>query len=243
MATVGPTRGVSRIVVPAEDAEAPPAHEGLRERVKHEGLWGLVKDWPQALFALLAIVAIGLFWLVGWWVNKAHDPKPIVLTSGVTIYAVFYVASQAIERILEPFSNLLLSKEDQVNSVKTKTAQAVNAKEMLITAAASNMGPTAIENLRQTGKEAAKARDELDKKVYVRGVLFWVIATALGMIASGWFGLYLVHTIVSQNPPPVGFDILITGLVIGAGTKPLHDLISNLSKSKTDTTGKDTGSQ
>ena len=32
--------------------------------------------------------------------------------------------------------------------------------------------------------------------------------------------------------PPAWADLLVTGLVVGAGTKPLHDLVSRLEKSK-----------
>jgi len=32
--------------------------------------------------------------------------------------------------------------------------------------------------------------------------------------------------------PPTYFDVLVTGLVIGGGTKSLHDLIARVEKSK-----------
>ncbi|MDB5680191.1 MAG: hypothetical protein JWM94_3193, partial [Sphingomonas bacterium] len=31
---------------------------------------------------------------------------------------------------------------------------------------------------------------------------------------------------------PFWADLLVTGLVVGAGTKPLHDLVANLQKTK-----------
>ena len=198
-----------------------------------------MKDWPEGAFAWLSIGAIALIWLVGWFLNRQHDPAAIVLTSGVTIYAVFYVAAQAIERLLEPFTNLLLPKKDEAAKVETKTTEAVNGNAMFVAAVAFAKEAAVTKAWREAtqtkASEAASAQDELDKKVYVRAVLFWVIATGLGIVASGYFGLYFVHTIVKENPPSNGFDILVTGLVIGAGTKPLHDLISNLSKDKTDT--------
>ena len=35
----------------------------------------------------------------------------------------------------------------------------------------------------------------------------------------------------SSTPPPA-LDVLVSGLVVGAGTKPLHDLIANIQASK-----------
>jgi len=203
------------------------------------GLWGILRNWPEWAFAALSIGAIALAWLLGWLVNRQHNPAAIVLTSGVTIYAVFYVAAQAIERLLEPFTNILLPKKDETKKVETKAIQAVNANAMFVAAVAFAKEAAVTKAWREAtqtkASEAASAQDELDKKVYVRAVVFWVIATTLGILASGYFGLYFVHTIVTANPPSRGIDILVTGLVIGAGTKPLHDLISNLSKDKTDT--------
>jgi hypothetical protein len=62
-------------------------------------------------------------------------------------------------------------------------------------------------------------------------VLVWGIATFLGMVVSGWAGLALLNSVGVRSAPRV-LDIVVTGLAIGGGSKPLHDLISSLQASK-----------
>ena len=62
-------------------------------------------------------------------------------------------------------------------------------------------------------------------------VIAWGIASAAGMLACGAFGIRLLNAIGFQGVPAF-WDIAITGLAVGSGTKPLHDLISTLQKTK-----------
>lgn len=62
-------------------------------------------------------------------------------------------------------------------------------------------------------------------------VLVWGIASFLGIVLSGWLGLALLRSVGVPSTPRV-LDIIVTGLAIGGGSKPLHDLISNLQASK-----------
>jgi hypothetical protein len=38
--------------------------------------------------------------------------------------------------------------------------------------------------------------------------------------------------VIGVTTAPLWMDIAVTGLAVGAGTKPLHDLISKIEKSK-----------
>ena len=96
---------------------------------------------------------------------------------------------------------------------------------------------------------AAAAQAELDQQRADKAVAFWALATVLGLLLSATLGIYLLH-IVGLRSDGLGkngiwaagllgaagirhmIDLLITGLAIGGGTKPLHDLISNLQASK-----------
>jgi hypothetical protein len=65
------------------------------------------------------------------------------------------------------------------------------------------------------------------------------IASLFGVAASCGFGLFFLAAIgmhVSHT-----WDTFFTGLVIAAGTKPLHDFISLIQNKNTPTTGSDTG--
>jgi len=60
-------------------------------------------------------------------------------------------------------------------------------------------------------------------------------ATVLGVVASAAFGLYFLSVLGIHASHTV--DTIATGLLIGAGTKPLHDFISLIQKPKNPTTG------
>src|SRR5581483_504094 len=61
-------------------------------------------------------------------------------------------------------------------------------------------------------------------------VRMWAAATFLAMLGCGGLGVFLLHA-VGLSTVPSAVDIGITGLAVGSGTKPLHDLISNIQKS------------
>jgi hypothetical protein len=61
------------------------------------------------------------------------------------------------------------------------------------------------------------------------------IAAVLGVGASCAFGLFLLQAIGFHVSNTI--DTFSTGIVIGAGTKPLHDFISGLQNKNTPTTG------
>jgi len=97
---------------------------------------------------------------------------------------------------------------------------------------------------------AAAAQAELDQRRADKAVAYWALATILGLLLSATLGLYLLHIVGLRSDglaadgtwtAGIGnaagirhmLDLLVTGLAIGGGTKPLHDLISNLQATKT----------
>jgi hypothetical protein len=123
--------------------------------------------------------------------------------------------------------------------VKKKLAEVLNVPESEAMAVARK---TALDL-------AAAAQAELDQRRADKGVAYWALATALGLLASATLGLYLLHVVGLRGDQltadgvwaggilsAAGFrhmlDLLVTGLAIGAGTKPLHDLITNLQAAK-----------
>jgi hypothetical protein len=96
---------------------------------------------------------------------------------------------------------------------------------------------------------AAAAQAELEQRRADKAIAFWALATVLGLLLSATLGLYLLHIVGLQDDGLAGdgtwasgalsaagirhmLDLLVTGLAIGGGTKPLHDLISNLQAGK-----------
>jgi hypothetical protein len=164
----------------------------------------------EPIFALVSIVAVGIYWLffVAQHVIPDLNPAPAVqLAEGVAAFALFYVAAQAIERVLEPIASMDPWKK------KRQTT-----RDQALAAAASGDG---------TASAAATAQGALDQWRANRAVALWAIATILGMFASAKLGLYFVSALVEVDPN-VHLDVLVTGLAIGGGTKPLHDLITRV---------------
>jgi len=98
---------------------------------------------------------------------------------GFALFAGFYIAAQAIERLLE-------------------------------------LVPTG------TGSKQAKAN---------RAVIFPALGFILAVLLAEKMGLFYVQAVgvvdLSKN-----WDIIITALAIGGGTKPLHDAIKRIEKAK-----------
>ena len=74
--------------------------------------------------------------------------------------------------------------------------------------------------------QAAKA--DLDTWKTQRMFLTWSAATTLGMIASGLLGIYFLAMVIDGSTLPRWMDMLVTGVVIGGGSKAVHDLIENI---------------
>jgi hypothetical protein len=119
-------------------------------------------------------------------------------------------------------------------------------------------------------KDAAVARKKHHHSQANRAVLMWATAAVLAMLACASLGIFLLRSIETPSavagsttstskhsssaapsaPSPAKnpnrlLDLLVTGLVVGAGTKPLHDLISQIQttsgKSKTSASNTPTG--
>ncbi|HEV7721846.1 MAG TPA: hypothetical protein VGO60_11200 [Iamia sp.] len=167
--------------------------------------------WGHVLLRLAAtIVAFGIVYFV-WRLaidHIAYDKDALRAAvkdpvEGLTIFAVFFVAAAGIERLLEPLAALV----------------------------------TAFGGSREAKVEAAE--DAVKKQVAafwalvssLMKVLFWAFATSIGIVASASLELYLLRQVGIASPPRE-LDVLATGLIIGAGTKPLHDLTKLIEKKK-----------
>jgi len=110
------------------------------------------------------------------WDRAGTSPTRI---DGVNVFALFYVLSQALERLLEPIAALGCVK-----------------------------------------KAARRA---------TRAIIFWALATLIALLVSAWARLYLLQLVGMQGAPRL-MEISVSALVIGGGTKPLHDLITKIDK-------------
>lgn len=186
--------------------------------------------WAVAATALAVASAFALNALFG---DDAFPPTASVPVEGLTIFAVFYVAAQAIERLLEPISSVLLPKDEkEIEAKETKTAAVAAVNQAL-----TNRTPMAVGQANQALFAAATAKAVLKAVVQHRAVVFWALASVIGMAVSAGMKLYVLQVVGISNASRV-WEVLATGLIIGAGTKPLHELVGYISAKKEETEAK-----
>jgi hypothetical protein len=174
-------------------------------------------DPPSADLGAVAIgygaIAAGI--IVGLVLWSSRDPAGFTPGQGVSVFAPLYILAQAIERLLEPFTGLINATAGSDGSANNKTAKGkVNAALA-------------------TGDliDAANWQQVVDRVRKNTAVVAWGAASCLGIIFCGWFGLYMLRMIGFPDVPKQ-VDFIVSGLAVGSGTKPLHDLISNLQQAK-----------
>jgi hypothetical protein len=212
-------------LVVVERAAAVDAGTKESKKAVYPNLW----CWPIALL-LLAL---------GTWLGTVLYDGALDVTftppTGVGIFALFYIMAQVIERIQEPFAPFLgtTSAKDPTDSGKKKLMGQRTARASLDIAVAGALKSPSDE----AAAGAAAAQRNVDQVRANATVIAFGVASLLAMSAAGLFEALLLETVGvdglgSDGENMVWIDILVTGLAVGAGTKPLHDLISNIKEAK-----------
>lgn len=247
---------------PAAPEQAPPPAAAVAPvaAAPPEGIAG------RAVFSGAVVILLG--WTLSILLNRWANPQALKIPAGVSVFALFYVVTQGLERLLEPFARLwdgtkAPTEERDAASVEAERRKAAVAAAAAQAARHEAAGETAAmqEAIGTVAQErdamqaalgtAAQKQAAVDRSRSNRTVVLWAVASVLGMVLSGVLGLYLLHAVGLQDDL-VGIDgrlaggwgsaaglrhaldLLVTGLAIGGGTKPLHDLIQNLQEAKND---------
>ena len=90
------------------------------------------------------------------------------------------------------------------------------------------LGPDSTEH-----KEAGD-RGQVETCRRPTAVVTWGVATGLAFLLCAQLNITLLQAVRANGSgqPPFWADLLVTGLVVGADTKPLHDLVCNIECSK-----------
>jgi hypothetical protein len=165
-------------------------------------------------YILWAYIAVGIAIVVAVILTVLIHAPALVTATGFTSFSVIYIVAQAIERFLQPISELV-GKPDETKAAQKALVAAVEAP----------------------GAVPAVTKDTADYRKLERATYFWAAASCISLIVCAFLGLGLLQTVVEFSNKTVpgwfeAFDVVITGLAIGAGTKPLHDLIDSIQKSK-----------
>jgi len=170
---------------------------------------------PAYIVAAYFFVVLGaVLGIVAWHVR---DPQPFEPGSGISVFAPLYILAQSIERFLEPVATYFGAA--MVEGTRTrKPAAKKNVYDALI---AGNVDL------------AATWQRIVDRIRRNTTVITWALASLIGMVLCGLLGVLFLRMIGFEGTPEE-VDIIISGLAVGSGTKPLHDLISHVQKSKED---------
>jgi hypothetical protein len=172
---------------------------------------------PGAVLLGYGAVALGAVIGIALW--SWRNPSSFTPGSGISVFAPLYILAQAIERFIEPFSSFLgaTTPDTSRNAAKETKADAMEHVHRALAAADAD--------------GAAQWQRLVDQIRRNTAVITWGLASFLGIVLCGLFGLYMLR-MVGFTGVPEQADLVISGLAVGSGTKPLHDLISNLQQSK-----------
>jgi hypothetical protein len=173
----------------------------------------------------LVIAAGAGLGIVLWWLR---NPAPFTPASGISVFAPLYILAQAIERVIEPFTSLIPSKAPDDKGKDKNDHPIAKGTSVRKDVAAHNVNLALVDG---DAKQASDWQATVDQIRENTAVIAWTTASVLGMALCGLFGLFMLR-LVGFTDVPKQIDIIISGIAVGSGTKPLHDLISNLQEAK-----------
>jgi hypothetical protein len=144
-----------------------------------------------------------------------RNPASFTPGTGISVFAPLYILAQAIERFIEPFTGWIKAAPEGT-AKETKAGAAAKVSQALVN---------------HEIDKAAQWQAVVDKIRRNTAVIAWGIASFLGIVLCGLFGLYMLR-LVGFTSVPKQVDLVISGLAVGSGTKPLHDLIANVQQAK-----------
>jgi hypothetical protein len=172
-------------------------------------------DRPARLWAVL----LGLAFVAGggaaaFAIDQAYAVPTLPLLNEAAVIVSLLLAAMVVERALEPFTRWLPGRGAR-NRYEQQIADLANR----------------LPNATLSSVAAAKAR--VGQRRAEKSVLTWGVATAVGTVLAAGTGFHLLRMLVAADLPgrsgmPVWADALAAGLIIGSGTKPVHDLLIRL---------------
>ena len=180
------------------------AQDAGKQPIRHRTLGRHAYITYGSVIAGFGFLLVG--YLAGMQLHHWRGPLGYRVGSAWQAYGGLFVLAAAIERLIQPFSDVLGDAPQTPDS----------------TAAPIPSGHSLIFQKIDTKSKRNTA------------VVSWGLASGLGCLACAVLGVGLLTAIMgagSSTPPPA-LDVLVSGLVVGAGTKPLHDLIANIQASK-----------
>jgi len=185
--------------------EAPARDHGGTRPGKYQQVW----------YTVLAL-GIAVAGFAGAWRLHGNTASTYRIGSQWGAFTGLFILALAIERALEPFSRKLGPDTTKRRDTQARTLASAQAHD-----------PDEI---------AVECQLAVDMCRRLTAVVIWGVATGLAFLLCAELNITLMQAIRASGSgtPPFWADLLVTGLVVGAGTKPLHDLVSSIERVKQD---------
>lgn len=141
------------------------------------------------------------------------------------VFALLYIFAQSIERLIEPISRFVAGTGTGADGKERSNKD--EAKDKRATAINAALEATDAASKKQAVDEAAAAQKAIDQARANAVYWMWGVATLLGILAAAAFGVRMLAAVGVAAPLPI-LDVWVTGVIIGSGTKPLHDLVERI---------------
>lgn len=194
-------------VIACEDVPAPP------RSVVTPRLAPMPGKREQFWYTVLALGTAAASFLVAWWLH-GNAASTYRIGSQWDAFAGLFILALAIERALEPFSRKLGPDTTERKDARDRALASAQADD------------------RETIAMECQLAVEMCRRL--TAVVTWGLATGFAFLLCAQLNITLMQALRASGSgaPPFWADLLVTGLVVGAGTKPLHDLVSNIEQSK-----------
>ncbi len=193
--------------VPAQTVPEIPQQPQLTAAPGYE-LAASVTTPPAPAWAVLAAFGLAAAGAgAAWDIGQLMHPTAFHVGSESSAFAALFVFAAAVERLIEPLSRWMPGRGAQERYERAL-------------ADLDNGVPGAIH-------AAAFHRAAADQARASRSLIMWGVATFLATVLSAGAGFYLLRMISADagwHGVSAWVDALVTGLIVGSGTKPLHDL-------------------
>jgi hypothetical protein len=199
-----------------------------REEQKGMNPGEMMERWIRSLYPNdihtarfgFALIGLGTLIVIVFSLGGVGSFVTITPQIGISVFAVAYLMAQFIERIVEPFSEA---------GQKEKRPERKPFGDTRL-----------IKYLRKKGAIDEGEESILDRMKTKRVISMWGLTSFLGILLCygtvGLFELSGIHfdsaVIGSRTISGHAFDSMFSGVIVGGGTKPLHDLISYIQMQK-----------
>lgn len=175
-------------------------------------------DRPARLWAvLLGLLLVALGGAAAFAIDETYAVTTLPVTSEAAAIVALLLFAVVVERLVEPFTRWLPGR------------RARNRYEQQVADLANRLPAATLSSV-------ALAKARISQQRAERAMLSWGLATTIATVLAAAAGIHLLRLLVAADTDaadtwdavPVWVDALATGLIVGSGTKLVHDLLTRV---------------